>query len=279
MRVNSEDVKPPQRNVWHAVTPARPALARRCHTPGIGSRGVSLGAAPPIRRILARPEARGQQGWPASIPAVRDLLDAGLSLGPATVLLGENGSGKSTIVEAIATLLGIPAGGGSNQGMFQVRPTESPLPAMLALERSPAAPRWAYFLRAETMHSLYTYLEQLPMARDTDLHERSHGEGFLAILERKFSGKGVYLLDEPESALSFTGCLALVGHLNSIVASGAQVILAPHSPVVAALPEAQILELGEWGIRRCEWDDTDLVTNHRAFLRTPQAFLRHVVGD
>lgn len=240
---------------------------------------MTLGTKPPIRRIAARLEAAGLREWPASIPAVRALLDDGLDLGPATVLVGDNGSGKSTIVEAIAALLGIPAGGGSNQGMFQVRPTESALPGMLRLERSPGAARWAYFLRAETMHSLYTYLEGLPDARDTDLHERSHGEGFLAILERKFSGRGVYLLDEPESALSFTGCLALVGHLHAIIASGAQVIVATHSPVVAALPGAQILELGDWGIRTSDWDDTELVVSHRAFLRSPQGFLRHVVSD
>ena len=89
----------------------------------------------------------------------------------------------------------------------------------------------------------------------------------------------MYLLDEPESALSFTGCLALVGHLHAIVARGAQVILATHSPVVAALPGAQILELGDWGIRESTWADTDLVTGHREFLNSPAAFLRHVIDD
>ena len=241
---------------------------------------VLLGSTPPIRRIALRPDAIvTADQWPATIPAVRALLDGGLDLGPATVLVGDNGSGKSTIVEAIAALLGVPAGGGSNQAMFQVRPSESPLPQLLRLERSAGASRWAYFLRAETMHALYTYLEELPRPTDTDLHDRSHGEGFLAILERKFAGDGVYLLDEPESALSFTGCLALVGHLHAIVARGAQVILATHSPVVAALPGAQILELGDWGIRESTWADTDLVTGHREFLNSPAAFLRHVIDD
>jgi predicted ATPase len=210
---------------------------------------------------------------------VAGLLSDGLDLGLATVLVGANGSGKSTIVEAIASLLGMPPGGGSNQAMFHVRPSESPLPSMLQLQRTAGASRWAYFLRAETMHGLYTYLEQLPQATDTDLHERSHGEGFLAIVERKFGSSGVYLLDEPESALSFTGCLALLGHLHAIVARGAQVIMATHSPVVAALPGARILELGDWGIRESTWADTDLVTHHRGFLRAPESYLRHVIDE
>lgn len=213
------------------------------------------------------------------MPAVRAILEHGLDLGSVTVLVGENGSGKSTIVEAVAALLGVPGGGGSNQGMFEVRPSESPLPQWLRLERNPGASRWAYFLRAETMHALYTYLEELPEPTDTDLHDRSHGEGFLATVERKFGPDGVYLLDEPESALSFTGCLALVGHLHAIAARGAQVIAATHSPIVAAIPGATILELGDWGIRPTTWTDTDLVTHHREFLATPEAFLRHVIDD
>jgi len=239
---------------------------------------VSLGSTLPIRRIGLRPGSSPPPGpWPAGIPAVRALLDQGLDLGPVTVLVGDNGSGKSTIVEAVASLLGVPPGGGSNQAMFRVRPSESPLPEALRLERNAGTSRWAYFLRAETMHTLYTYLEQLPHPQDTDLHERSHGEGFLAILERKFDSRGVYLLDEPESALSFTGCLALVGHLHAIVAGGAQAIVATHSPVVAALPGARILELGEWGMREAQWEDTQLVVSHRAFLASPQRFLHHVV--
>lgn len=238
---------------------------------------MKLASTPAIRRMAPRAGA-DLSGWPSTVPAVRAILDEGLDLGAATVLVGDNGSGKSTIVEALAALVGIPPAGGSNHGMFAVRPSESPLAGMLRLVRTAGAPRWGYFLRSETMHSLYTYLEQLPDARDTDLHDRSHGEGFLAILERKFNGPGVYLLDEPESALSFTGCLALVGHLHAIIAEGAQVVLATHSPVVAALPGARMLELGDWGIRETNWADSALVGNHRAFLRSPQAFLRHVVA-
>lgn len=241
---------------------------------------MPLGSTLPIRRISARPGSSLPAGlWPAGIPAVQTLLDHGLDLGPATVLVGDNGTGKSTIVEAIASLLGVPPGGGSNHAMFQVRPSESPLPDALRLERNAGAPRWAYFLRSETMHALYTYLEQLPDPQDTDLHERSHGEGFLAVLERKFDSRGVYLLDEPESALSFTGCLALVGHLHAIAAGGAQVIVATHSPVVASLPDARILELGPWGMREAPWEDTDLVVSHREFLASPQRFLHHVIDD
>ena len=120
-------------------------------------------------------------------------------------------------------------------------PSESPLPQVLRLERNAGTSRWAYSLRSETMHALYTDLEQLPNLQDTDLHERFDGEGFLAILERKFESRGVDLLDEPE-----TPCRSLaawpVGHLHAIVAGGSQVIVATHSPVVASLPGARILD-------------------------------------
>jgi predicted ATPase len=127
------------------------------------------------------------------------------------------------------------------------------------------------------MHGFYTYLEQIgPSPRDPVFHEMSHGESFLALLGARTSRRGLYLLDEPESALSFTGCLALLGHLKDLVADGSQVVLSTHSPLLAALPGARVWEVGDWGLRERPWDELDLVLSWQGFLSAPERYLRHL---
>ena len=157
--------------------------------------------------------------------------------------------------------------------MHSTRVTESPLGDVLRVIRTPGGTGNAYFLRAETMHGLYTYLENLPDSPDLDLHDRSHGEGFLTLLQRKFTRPGFYLMDEPESPLSFTSTLGLLAHLDTLRAAGAQVVVATHSPLLTALPGATILELGEHGIRRTSWDDLEIVAHWRQFLGRPGTYL------
>jgi predicted ATPase len=110
------------------------------------------------------------------------------------------------------------------------------------------------------------------------LNARSHGEGFLAFLESRRTERGLYLLDEPEAALSFRSCLALLVLLGDAVAAGSQVVLATHSPLLAALPGARILELGESGATPRAWDELDLVRDWREFLASPARWLRHLSG-
>jgi predicted ATPase len=105
----------------------------------------------------------------------------------------------------------------------------------------------------------------------------SHGESFLTLIQDRFTRRGFYCLDEPESALSFSSSLAVVGVLKQLADSGSQVLCATHSPVIAALPGATILEVGDWGIRRTAWDDLELVQNWRAYLRHPEQYLRHIL--
>lgn len=237
-------------------------------------------AAHPVRRVAAAEGIRLSGRWPHTIPAVRQLLTDGLDLDPGvTFLVGENGTGKSTLVEAVAIAFGMSPEGGSTGARLSTRESESPLPADLLLTRGAGAPRWGFFLRAETMHGYYTYLEQNPGYRpDPRFHELSHGEGFLEILRSRFDSPGLYCLDEPESALSFSSSLALVGVLDELAAGGGQVICATHSPVVCSLPGATILEIGEWGIRKSTWEDLLLVRNWRAYLDAPARYLRHVLG-
>jgi predicted ATPase len=243
----------------------------------VGRRRAPAYSSVPLRAVVAGDERAGRGRWPASVPAVAHVLDHGLDLGPATVLVGENGSGKSTLVEAVAMAYGLSPEGGSTNARHSTRATESDAWRALELRRNIGGSRWGFFLRAETMHGFYTYLEENPGAAEPAFHEMSHGESFLEVLSSRFRGPGLYVLDEPESALSFSGCLALVGVLRDLLETGtSQVLLATHSPIVAALPGARILETGPWGLRETAWEDLDLVAHWRAFLEAPQRYLRHL---
>jgi predicted ATPase len=219
--------------------------------------------------------------WPATVPAAEQLLCEGLELPPGlTVLVGEIGSGKSTLVEMLAEACGMnPQGGSAGAQLFRVRDSEPGLGPALRVERGVARPRWSYFLRAETMHSLYSYLEQNPGRRPERLHELSHGEGFLEILRTKVNQPGFYLMDEPDAPLSFTACLALAALLYDLAQAGSQLIVATHSPILAGVPGANILELGDWGIQPASWEDLHLVGSWRAFLAEPGAYFRHLLTD
>lgn len=237
-----------------------------------------------IRRVSLYPDAAiVSTSWPATIPAVAHLIrEGGIEFGPGlTFLVGENGSGKSTLLEGIATAYGLPPEGGSNNGGHSTRPSESPLADWLRIERSPSAPRWGFFLRAETMHGYYSYLEALPDSPDRHLHSLSHGESFNDLLDNKLNHPqyraGLVCLDEPEAALSFGSKLAWIAGLDRMVARGTQVICATHSPILASVPGATILELGEWGIRESSWDDLQLVAHWRSYLDDPRRYLRHLL--
>ena len=234
----------------------------------------------PVRRFRPDPGAPAPDpaSWPAAVPSIAQVLREGLALGPgATVLVGENGSGKSTVLEVLAAALGINAEGGSVGTRHATRRSE-PGHLDLIVERSPGADRWAYFLRDETMHGLYSYLEENPRSSRPEplYHELSHGEGLLAIVGSRLNSGGFFLLDEPDAALSFTGTLSLVVQLAGLVGRGAQVVVATHSPVLAALPGARLLEVGPWGLRDAEWADLELTASWRQFLGDPQSFLRHL---
>jgi predicted ATPase len=231
-----------------------------------------------FRRDPGRPADTGR--WPGTVPAVGQLLRDGLEL-PAglTVLVGENGSGKSTMVEILAEAYGLNPQGGSVLGQFRTRDSEPGIGSSLIVERGVDRPRWSYFLRADTMHGLYTYLEDHPGRRPERFHELSHGEGFLEVLRTRVSEPGFYLMDEPDAPLSFTSALSLVALLYQLSRAGSQAVVATHSPLVAAVPGASILELGAWGFRAAAWDELDIVRHWREFLREPDSYFRHLLDD
>lgn len=222
--------------------------------------------------------------WPFTLPAVQ-ALDGGLDFtAPVTFLVGENGSGKSTIVEAIADVCGINSEGGKAGTKYSSTGALTPLgevldadltSAGLRLIHGPRLKRRAFFFRAETLFNLGNNVSGMYGFWEDDLTEQSHGEGFFTVLETMISGPGLYLLDEPEAALSFTSCLRLIDLLDRVAKQGGQIICATHSPILASLPGAQILEVGDHGIRTTPWDELGIVDHWRRYLSKPGSYLRH----
>jgi predicted ATPase len=221
---------------------------------------------------------------------VGQLRDRGLDLDSGmTVLVGDNGSGKSTLVEALAaawrarlTRAEVTHWGPVWTPDDEGKPGYTDLYRQLRLDGERPPPQGGCFLRAESMHAVFDAVDtdafELRAFDGTGLHTRSHGEGFMAFLESRRTERGLYLLDEPEAALSFRSCLALLVLLADAVAAGSQVVMATHSPLLAAAPGARVLELGEDGIAARDWDELDLVRDWREFLAAPQRWLRHLAG-
>lgn len=227
-------------------------------------------------------EGTPDEGYPFAVPAVRQL--ASLSFGPVTCLVGDNGTGKSTIVEALAIAAGFNAEGGGRNLRFATYPTHSELHAQLELVWR-QRPRWGWFLRAETFYGLASHV-----ARDRDpetgvgilfpdLHDESHGESFIDIALARFRSPGFYLLDEPESALSLVGQLKLLRIIHDSCAAGSQFVIATHSPLLMAYPGATIIELDDHGAHSRHYDDVEVVGLWRRFLADPQSFLEPLFTD
>lgn len=226
--------------------------------------------------------------WPFTVPAVADLARDGLEfLAPVTILVGDNGSGKSTLVEAIAEGFGIDARGGrAAQQSRRLDEVTSALGEVLELETTPRGSRMlrgprmnkrGFFLRAETAFDMAENLGGMPGFWDENTAEMSHGEGFLTMFGAMLAEPGFYVLDEPESALSFTASLQLVALMSELGNEGAQIVCATHSPILASTPGADIVEVGEHGLRRSTWDELELVQHWRRYLDDPNSYLRHLL--
>jgi predicted ATPase len=223
--------------------------------------------------------------YPFSIPAVRNL--SSLELHPkVTYLIGENGSGKSTLIEGIAVATGFNAEGGSKNFTFSTRSSESILSDYLRCSRNIRRERTGYFLRAESYFNVATEIEKLdnepgggpPIISyygGVSLHEQSHGESFLALANHRFGPDGFYILDEPEAALSPTRQLSLLQIIHRLVSrQGSQFIIATHSPILMAYPDATIYSLSAEGIEKVVYEETEHYTLTRDFLNHRDVYMR-----
>lgn len=232
--------------------------------------------------VLLRDKVTDWSIFPFSVPAVRS-LDA-LPLHPkVTFLVGENGSGKSTLMEAIALAVGLNPEGGSQNIRFSTRPSESNLHEALRVVRGARRPRTSFFLRAESFFNVASVVDNLGVADSyggKSLHEQSHGESFLALVNERFGADGLYLMDEPEAALSPQRQLALLTAFDRLVQHDrSQLIVATHSPILLAYPEARIYSLDERGIAEVEYEKTEHYSLTRDFLLNRERYLRRLKAD
>jgi predicted ATPase len=238
---------------------------------------MPLTAKPYLRSVRIDPQAEiDPDSYPFTIPAVREL--GVLEPHPdVTFFVGENGAGKSTVLEAIAVALGMPAEGGTRNVHREQQPV-SPLHRHLKLVKGWRHPRHSYFLRAESLFNVFSYLDQLGPGSAPSLHLRSHGEAFMDVLEG-FSGDGFYLLDEPEAALSPNRQLAALAVIDRLVKEGAQFIIATHSPILLAYPNAKILSFDAGGIAEIAYEDTEHYAITRDFLNHYPRRLEQLLGE
>jgi predicted ATPase len=242
-----------------------------------------------IRSVTLDREGVDGGRYPFSIPALRRLETLALDE-KVTFLVGENGSGKSTLIEAIAVAAGFNAEGGTRNMTVSTRASHSDLHERLRLVREPRSPRDGYFLRAESFFNVATHIEELdagpaggrPIIESyggVSLHEQSHGESFLSLVLNRFGGRGLYILDEPEAALSLRGQLALMRRMHDLIAEESQFIVSTHSPVLLGYPNALIYALTESGIERTPYEATEQYELTRSFLDDRERFLRHLFAD
>lgn len=208
---------------------------------------------------------------------------------PVTFLVGENSTGKSTLLEAIAVACGFNPEGGTKNFTFSTHQSHSDLyraltPSRLHRERD------GFFLRAESFYNVATNIDELDNAPGlgapviqsyggVSLHQQSHGESFLALVQNRFGGKGLYLLDEPEAALSPARQLTLLAEIHRLVSCDSQFIIATHSPILMAYPGAHIWQLSSKGIEAVAYEETEHYQLTLRFLENPKRYLQYLLED
>jgi predicted ATPase len=235
-----------------------------------------------VRARLLREQVPSFSEYPLNIPAIGGLDEIEFTQ-PVTFFVGENGAGKSTLLEAIAVRLGLNPEGGSRHFRFSTRASHSGLKDHLRLSRSPRRLRDSYFLRAESYFNVATEIEALDREGGVigppiigayggrSLHEQSHGESFFALFLNRFRGNGLYFLDEPEAALSPSRQLAFLSRLHELVEKGSQFLIATHSPILMAYPQAAIFLMANGPPQPIAYRDTEHFSVTRNFLnRTDQ---------
>jgi len=239
------------------------------------------------RVTLRRDKVESFDRYPFSLPAVRSLEQ--LDMHPrVTYFIGENGSGKSTLLEAIAVSLGFNAEGGTKNFSFGTRRSHSELHEYLRIAKGVRRPRDGFFLRAESFFNVATEIERLdeeplggpPIINSyggRSLHEQSHGESFLALMTERFGGQGLYILDEPEAALSPQRQVAVLSRIHDLVLDNSQFIIATHSPILMAYPDSLIYQCNRNGISEIAYQETEHFKVTRRFLSDPRGHMQEIM--
>ncbi|NLA77668.1 MAG: AAA family ATPase [Clostridiales bacterium] len=225
------------------------------------------------------------------MPAVKHLAErGGLSFHKkVTFLVGENGTGKSTLIEAIAVAFGFNAEGGTKNFNFSTRCSHSDLHKHLLLSKSRLA-RDGFFLRAESFYNVASNIEAMdevnavsPPIIDSyggvSLHNQSHGESFMSLVQNRLGGNGLYIFDEPEAALSPMRLMALIVKIDELVKRDSQFIIATHSPILLSFPDAEVLELSADGISSVDYRETEHYKVTKRFMENPERMIRYLLED
>lgn len=198
---------------------------------------------------------------------------------PVTFFVGENGSGKSTLLEALAVAYGFNPEGGTKNYSFSTYDSHSELHDAIRLSKGIHKPGWGYFLRAESFYNVATAEQDYMEWKSQRFHEMSHGESFLAMIQNNFRPNGIYLLDEPEAALSPQRQLTLLLEIVSCSRDGAQFIIVTHSPILLGIPDAEILSFDNGLLHPITYEETDSFQVTEMFINHRQRILHQLLGE
>ncbi|WP_251860112.1 AAA family ATPase [Clostridium sp. Marseille-Q2269] len=234
---------------------------------------------------LLREKVESFSEYPYCLPAIKNLSK--IEFHPkVTYIVGENGTGKSTILEAIAIACGFNPEGGTRNINFSTNDTHSDLYKDLKVVRGVKRPRDGFFLRAESFYNVATNIDEVeafagdPFASygGVSLHLQSHGESFLSVIRNRFSGNGLYILDEPEAALSPSRQMSMLVIMHKLINKNSQFIIATHSPIIMSYPDSMIYELKD-GIKEVKYKDTEHYKITRDFLDKPEKMLKILLSE
>lgn len=217
------------------------------------------------------------KGYPFTLPVIKNLTK--LTFHPqVTFLIGDNGAGKSTLLEAIAVAMGFNAEGGSKNFNFNTKETHSELHEYIKVTKGLNLPRDGFFLRAETFYNVATEVDNLEYGSSViyggkSLHKQSHGESFITLIENRFRGNGLYILDEPEAALSPFNQLKFISLIQKLINKNSQFIIATHSPIILGYPNVDIYTIDQEGINKTDYEDTQIYQLTKQFLNNRKSVL------